>query len=184
MKRPDGRSAGIIWLSTIAKGWDLWAGLVIGIAVGVASVTTGRLTGGAGFYWPLAGLCLTCSIGVFGVQRWLADRLQNSDYGELIGIVDPDHSAATAPYFVVQVVGLFAAIMSAITALVIQDITASTSKAIMQGAVAWLVSWTFLGAFSLYIITQQHIQRDSKVANMRRQYEAEQRERDREARRG
>lgn len=175
--RPDSRSPGQIWVATIFRGWDLWVALAIGLGVAAISLASGQLTGGAGFYWPLAALTFCLAVGVWAVERWLADRLRSSDYGELLGMADPDYRAAMAPYFVVEVVGFFAALSAVLTAVVIEGLEAGGSRALFHGVTAWLVSWSLLGLLSLFILTNKHMRREAAVENMKRERAAAKRDR-------
>lgn len=175
-RRPDRQSPGSVWLSTIFKGWDFWASVVIGGAIAGISLGTGELDGGSGYYWPFVPLGFGAATGIWGVERWLAGRLRSSDYGELIGIADPDNHAAMVPYFVVEVVGFFTGVFAIVAALVIDGLDEITPVAAIQGILGWLASWTVLGLLSLFVMTHKHIRREAAIENMKRAFEADQRE--------
>lgn len=174
-RRPDGASPASIWASTVLRGWDLWVSVAVGGGVAAISSATGEFKGGSEYYWPLVALCLTLAVGVWAVERWLADRLRSADYGELLGMADPDYGAVMAPYFVVEVIGFFAAVFAAVTAIIIEGLEGALAIAVVHGINAWLVSWTVLGVLSLFVVTNRHIRRQAEVSNLRKQYEAEQR---------
>ena len=173
--RPDGRSAGRIWARTVLKGRDFWAGLAIGAGVAALSLLSGELDGGSQYYWPLVALMFGTSVGVWAVERWLADKLQKSSYGELVGIVDPASQAAFAPYLVVVIVGFLAGCFAIVAALSVDGIETGWVLATVQGALAWLVSWTLLGLLGVIRISHRHMRRDSEMENLRREYEARRR---------
>ncbi len=156
-------------------GRDLWIALAIGVLVGVLATTTSLINGGPPFLWPLATLTATLAIGVWVAERWLADRLLSSDYGELVGLVDPDQQAALLPYHVITLVSFSAAIVTTITAVVINRVEAAWLSGVLYGATAFCCTWALVGFLELVRITYRHQRRLGDVQNMRRRLEAQQR---------
>lgn len=177
-RRPDGSSARATGLLTVLLGYDLWIGCLVGILVGLASPAIGIV---GGLWAPLAALALTLSVGVWVAERWLADRLASSDYGELVGMVDPDHSAALLPYQVVALVSFLSALVMAVAAVSDLAVGRSLFQRPLHGLAAGLFAWAVGGFLGLLSITNRHLRRQAELRSLRQQLEASERARQHKA---
>lgn len=177
-ERQDKASSARVLASTILKGWDLWAAVGTGIVFAVVG-HAGLLVGDRAVLGVLGGACLTVGLGVWIAERWLSDRLQSTDYGEIVGIVDPDHSAAAGPYIVTIVVAVIASASSFLGAIVVERVQAPAAAAAFYGFIAFVVTWTFLAFLSLALVHRRHSRRAALVSSIRQQFEARRRDAER-----
>ena len=181
-RRPDGQAPRAILRRTILQGWDFWIGLAVGLIVFVAGLfpailpfdTTEHLP-----LWPFATILVVLSLGVWLGERWLADRIAGTDYGELVGMVDPDNSSLLLPYQVVAVTAFLGAIANALATLIAPQVDAQWAHGLIYGLAAFLTAWAVVGFIELLFITSGHMRRQAEVRSLREQWEAEQRMRER-----
>ncbi|MDP8931872.1 MAG: hypothetical protein M3O70_25700 [Actinomycetota bacterium] len=176
-RRPDGRSYGRVLAATIFKGIDFWAGLTVGGAVGYVAATT-DLIDGADFLPWLSALGFTIALGVWAAERWLDDRVPaSSDYGQLVGIIDPEGRAMLHPYIVTALVAFAGGVSSGIAALIAPAVGGGVASGLVHGIPAWILTWAIAGLLETILITHRHLRDQRELANLRAELEAEQRRR-------
>jgi hypothetical protein len=149
--------------------WDCLTAAAIAIAFLILTLSsdrpledsTGPLTLGV-----TAGIAVALGAALAG--RWLTDRIQDDDYGELLRVLDPDESVAQAPFHTVTLVAAAAAVGSALL-LLARDELSRTLAAVAYSAVVFLVMYAILGLVDLLLLLQRHQRRQARLRSMREQ---------------
>lgn len=171
-QRPDGQTPKALMWQTVLKGWDFriamavgWAVLLLGLFPQVLPFETSDHVP----LWPVVALTTAISLGVWGTERWLNDRLRESDYGELVRVIDPQSQALTLPYHVTAVVSFTAALVTAGATLVTPLIRATEAHAVLYALAAFFCTWSVVGFIEVLSITRSHIHRESEIRSLREQ---------------
>lgn len=114
--------------------------------------------------------------GVFLTERWLHDKLTSSDYGELVGAVDPDSRTALLPFAVVSLVGLLSLVVNLVVAAVVGELSGLV-RDLGYAVASGLGAWTVFGVLGVMAITRGHMRRMSEMDSLRRRLERERRDR-------
>jgi hypothetical protein len=174
--RPDKAKPSKIFWNTVLS-WDLLAASIVAAAFGISWLKIEQLRGGTLYLWPL----LAASFGVAGfawnMGRQSSDRIRESDFGELVRMVDPDESAFHLPYLVVTYVALISGVWTTVLAVATDGIDSRGLKALLYGGVAFWFAWALLGLFSLIRLTRRHDRNAARVRSIKESHEAEERAR-------
>lgn len=176
-QRPDRASTSRLIVSTIFKGRDFWGAVVVGVVVFVALRGAGTVDG-ATLLVGLGAVSATLTAGSWLAERWLADQLHGSDYGELVSVVDPDLRAALMPFGVIISVGVLATVSSFVAASVVGSLGPGIIRALVYAVPSWLSAWTVFGTAGLTLLTRRHLRRRNRLMARRREIERERRLRD------
>ncbi len=172
--RPDKAKPTTIFRKTVLS-WDLLAASVVAVAFGIAWLKVEQLRGGTLYLWPV----LATSFGVAGLSwnmgRQASDRIRETDFGELVRMVDPEESAFHLPYLVVTYVALISSVWTTVVAVLTDGIQSRGVKALLYGGVAFWFVWALLGLFSLIRLTRRHDRNAARVRSIKESHEAEQR---------
>lgn len=109
-------------------------------------------------------------------QRTALDqRLEKTDYGELLRMVDSAQDRVRAPYTVTMFASLAALTLSVATAILLSMTANRAVIAIFVSATAGFVAWSILATFSLVRLDSLHSRSVSRLRAMREQTESDQR---------
>lgn len=174
--RPDKTQPSTIFWKTVLS-LDLLTAAIAAVAFGISWLGVEQLRGGTLYLWPL----LATSFGVAGLAwnmgRQSSDRIRESDFGELVRMVDPDESAFHLPYLVVTYVALLSGVWTSVVAVATDGINSRGLKALLYGGVAFWFVWALLGLFSLIRLTRRHDRNAAEVRSIKESNEAEERAR-------
>ncbi len=110
-------------------------------------------------------------------QRTALDqRLDRTDYGELLCMVDSTGDRVRAPYTITMFASLAALTLSVATAVLLSTTTNRAVIAIFVSATAGLVTWSIVATLSLVRLDARHSQSVSRLQAIREQAEANQRQ--------
>ena len=130
--------------------------------------------------WTLiASVGITTSAGLLTAtwhQRSVLDqRLEKTDYGELLRMIDSTKDRVRAPYTVTIFASLAAFACSAATAALLSLTTNRAVVVITVSATAGLIVWSILATLSLVRLDAFHSRSISRLLAMREQAEADHR---------
>ncbi len=130
--------------------------------------------------WPLiltVGIPIPSALFATALhQRTALDqRLEKTDYGELLRMVDSSGDRVRAPYTVTMFASLSALIVSVATAVLLAMTTNRAVIVIFVSATAGFVAWSILAVVSLVRLDSLHSRSVSRLLAMREQAEADQR---------
>lgn len=174
MTRPTDRSEWSALLRS-ARHLDFYAAIVSGIVTAVILSQTSWVPS-----WTLiATVGGMTSAGVL-TNAWrqrtaLDQRLEKSNYGELLRMVDSTQDRVRAPYTVTMFASLSALTCSATTAVLLSITTQRAVIAIFVSATAGLLIWCVLATLSLIRLDSLHSRSVSKLQSIREQVEAKKR---------
>ncbi|MCQ3808398.1 MAG: hypothetical protein OXB92_06445 [Acidimicrobiaceae bacterium] len=158
-----------------ARHVDLYMAMVVSCATAVSLSLSGAVPS-----WTLiAAVGITSSAGLL-TNAWrqrtaLTQRLEKSDYGELLRMGDSTEDRVRAPYTVTMFASLAALTCSAATAVLLSMTTNRAVIVIFVSATAGLVAWSCLATVSLIRLDSLHNRSVSRLRAMREQAEADQR---------
>lgn len=95
-------------------------------------------------------------------SRWVADRVKDETYGEVLRSFDPDESHLQSPYLVVATVGLLTSLMGVFLFLVHAALN-TTALAWANAALLFLVVYGILGFADLIRIGKHHQRRQARL---------------------
>lgn len=127
----------------------------------------------------VAAVGITSSAGML-TAAWrqrtaLNQRLEKTDYGELLRMVDPSEDRVRAPYTVTMIASLAALTCSSATAVLLSLTANRAVIVIFVPATAGLVTWSILAIFSLVRLDSLHSRSVSRLLAMREQADADRR---------
>ncbi len=127
----------------------------------------------------IAAVGITSSAGLL-TNAWrqrtaLTQRLEKTDYGELLRMGDSTEDTVRAPYSVTMFASLAALMFSAATAVLLSMTTNRAVIAIFVSATAGFVVWSFLATVSLVRLDSLHSRSVSRLRAMHEQAKADQR---------
>ena len=147
------------------------------MVVSCATAVSLSLSGAVPSWTLIAAVGITSSAGLL-TNAWrqrtaLTQRLEKSDYGELLRMGDSTEDRVRAPYTVTMFASLAALTCSAATAVLL---SMTTNRAVIfVSATADLVAWSCLATVSLIRLDSLHNRSVSRLRAMREQAEADQR---------
>lgn len=162
--------------------WDLWAALIVGLVVAVASSTIDIQPKRA---WIAPVFVLSCTALAIAVRQRtnLRNRLRGSDYGEVLRIIDQTESEARMPYEITIWVAIAAVICSAPLAVVIEEICQRWAITTTLTVLSIVFVWSSAALLSVLRLTALHDKNEALLESKRealksaqRQHEAEQRQ--------
>lgn len=119
---------------------------------------------------------LAVSGAAVGGWRWVSDRMKDSDYGELLRVIDKKETNFSKPYITIAIAGLVTSFYSLVAAL-IEGAISDTFRALLVTGLVLLASYCLLGSLSLLSLTRKHVARISSVRALREKNERDQRTR-------
>ncbi len=154
---------------------DFYAAIVCGVAAAVLLGQTSWMPS-----WTLTATVGSMTSAGLLTNAWrqrtaLDQRLEKSDYGELVRMVDPTQDRMRAPYTVTIFVSLLALTCSATTAVILSITTQRTVTVIFVAMTAGLLIWSALATLSLIRLDSLHNRSVSRLQSMREQITAAQR---------
>ena len=121
----------------------------------------------------IAAVGITSSAGLL-TNAWhqrtaLTQRLEKTDYGELLRMDDSTEDRVRAPYTVTMFASLAALVFSGATTILLSMTTNRAVIAIFVSATAGFVVWSFLATVSLVRLDSLHSRSVSRLRAMREQ---------------
>ena len=127
----------------------------------------------------VAAVGITSSAGmltaVWRQRTALNQRLEKTDYGELLRMVDPSEDRVRAPYTITMFASLAALTCSSATAVLLSLTANRAVIVIFVSSTAGLVTWSLLAVSSLMRLDSLHSRSVSRLLAMREKVEADQR---------
>ena len=162
-------------------GWDLWMALLVGLIVAVASSTIDFQPKGA---WIAPTFVVSCMAFAVAVRQRtnLRNRLRESNYGELLRIMDQTESEARMPYSITIWIAVASVLCTAPTALVIESVYQKWAITTLLTVLSTVFVWSCGALLSVLKLSSLHDDHEAwiesqreKLQSTQRQYEAEQR---------
>lgn len=181
MSQRDNQSQRYLKLKS-ANSWDFWVALSLGIGVGVIWYYT-ELKPELVWFIPGASGVVASSILLstvaWGKYNTMVTKIEQSDYGELIHLVDSDRTKLRAPYEITCNVAYISTGCMALTAIIIWHVSEAWS-ALLVGINSLFWVWTLLAMVSL---RQMASKQDAHMAQLRSwRYKADFKQRERRRR--
>lgn len=149
------------------KHWDFLASLAMAAVFLFFVLGSARpLKDQAGAISATITLGLAVAIGAAVAGRWLADRVKDDVYGEVIRSVDPNESKAQGPYLVVSVVGI-ATTVGGILLLIAGGELSRTVTGCAYGVLLFLALFGVLGLADLLLLGHRHQRRQARLRALR-----------------
>ena len=140
--------------------WDLWAALATCCGVALARIFTNFEP-----RWESMTPVLILSLGLLNVSwnqyNTIRTRLENSDYGKLIHMIDPFETEITMPYRITNFVAVFSICSSAIAVSTIEHINNYWIKTFILAVTSLAASWLIFGVISLLMLSSEQKQKHS-----------------------
>lgn len=111
-------------------------------------------------------LGLAVAVGAAVAARWLADRVKDDAYGEVIRVLDANESKAQRPYLVVTVAGI-ATTVGGMLLLIARGELGRTVTACAYGALLFLALYGVLGLTDLLLLGHRHQRRQARLRALR-----------------
>ena len=111
--------------------------------------------------------------------RWISDRIKDSDYGQLIRVIDNSESNFSRPYIIVAVTGYLTSLYAVVLALV-QKALPDNALIIAIALLIALGSYSILGSISITLLSRRHIARLSRLRALREENERHKRDQERD----
>ena len=152
-----------------AWSWDLWGAAPVGAACGAGWLML--VSDSLPRWWLLCAFVMSISSVLFAEMSWrrydkLADGLDHTDYGQLIGMVDSDRSNLRAPYAVARGVSFISAGCTMLAAAALPLLpTAWTAAAAGLAAFCW--AWSLFAAIAIWRLSAVHDGHISRLKAMR-----------------
>ena len=154
--------------------WDLWVAVPFGIGVYVVWITIGPSP-----KWEWILPVVTMSVAILGLSwhQWntLRSRLEDTPYGELVRVADPQETEARMPYIVTIWLAWFSVLWSTMTTILIEDVNAVWAEATLVSVTGVLGMWLILSVASLVVLSMEHDRNTASISSIREELEAEQR---------
>lgn len=112
------------------------------------------------------GLGVTVAVGAAVAGRWLADRIKDDAYGEVLRALDPDESSAQAPFRLVSIIGI-ATSVGAVILLVTRGELNRTWTAVAYAGELVLALYGLFGLLDLLLQTHRHQRRQARLRAIR-----------------
>ena len=171
MRRPGKKSRRrIVWRT--ALWWDLLLAVSIAVIFFVSWVISDRFTGGKAYLIGAVPFIFGFATTAWLAGRWISDRFKDSDYGELLRIVDPDEFALGYPYQLIAMVGFIGTGWCILAAIIIDGVTNRYVQGAIYAIALGFVTWSLIGVISLARISFRHQQRAARMRAMREELEA------------
>lgn len=166
-----------------ANSWDFWVALSLGFGVGVIWYYTEPKPEMI-WFMPGASGVVASSI-LFSTAAWskynnMVTKIEQSDYGDLVHLVDSERTKLRAPYEVTCNVAYTSTGCMALTAVVIWHVSAAWS-ALLVGVNGFFWVWALMAMVSLRRIASKQDADMAKLQTWRYESEFLQRERRRQS---
>ena len=112
------------------------------------------------------GLGVAVAVGAAVAGRWLADRIKEDAYGEVLRALDPDESSAQAPFRLVSIIGIATSI-GAVLLLMTHGEFNRTWTAVAYAGEFILALYALLGLLDLLLQTHRHQRRQARLRAIR-----------------
>jgi hypothetical protein len=155
-----------------ALWWDLLLAISIATIFFVGWIVSERFTGGKAYLIAAIPFIFGFATTAWLAGRWISDRFKDSDYGELLRMVDPDEFALGYPYQLIAMVGFVGTAWCLLGAIIIDGVTNRYVQGAIYAVAVGFVTWSLVGVISLARMSFRHQQRAARMRAMREELEA------------
>jgi hypothetical protein len=142
--------------------WDLGVSAALGVASGVLWVLTDYT-----LMWEWFVVPVPLAIALMGTawhqRSALRTRLQGTDIGEAVRMVDKDEAELARPFSIVIGVALVAAITAAISAIIVETVSSTAGQVAIVSLNVFMITWSVTGVWSLVMLTDRIDRRAARL---------------------
>jgi hypothetical protein len=158
------------WRSTL--WWDLFLAIILAGAFFAGWVISDRFVGGKTYLIAAVPFMFGSATAAWLGGRWISDKLKDTEYGELVRLIDPGEVTLNYPYHLVAMVGFIGTGWAIFAAIIIDGVDNRMLEGAIYAITVGFVTWSVAGIISLVRLSSRHQQRAARVRALKEQTEA------------
>jgi hypothetical protein len=159
-----------------ALWWDLLLALTVAVVFLIAWLISDRFIGGKIYLMAAIPFMFGSATAAWLGGRWISDKIKDTEYGELVRLIDPEESALNYPYHLVAMVGFVGTGWCILSAVIIDGVKSRVLQGIIYAVTVAFIAWSLAGIVSLVRLSSRHQRRAARVRSLKEQADAALRE--------